>query len=72
MGQHEEVDEVAENDGEPKAEGHHHGGEIIHKIEEAWHHLEDLTGGRAHIEVAGEDGLSNLEGIEHHQDAEHH
>ena len=45
---------------------------LEHKLEDGWHHLEDLTGGRAHIEAAGEDQVSNFEGIEHHEDAEHH
>ncbi len=55
------------------AEGHHHHGEeILHKIEHGWQHLEDLTGGRAHIELAGEDQESNFEHIERHENAEHH
>jgi hypothetical protein len=79
MGEHDEQQgqvEVGEgeekHDHEHHGEGHHHGAEILHKLEHEWQHLEDVTGGRAHIELAGEDQVSNFEGIEHHENAEHH
>ncbi|HEX3829175.1 MAG TPA: hypothetical protein VHV82_18075 [Sporichthyaceae bacterium] len=81
MGEHveqdatvDEVDASAEQQeaGHPAEGDHHHGEEILHKLEHGWQHLEDLTGGRAHIELAGEDQESNFEGIEHHENAEHH
>jgi hypothetical protein len=70
----DELDAVQEHDEEHPGEEHHkhHGGEIVHKLEEGWHHLEDLTGGRAHVELAGEDQQSNFEHIEDHQSAREH
>jgi hypothetical protein len=71
--QHGPVDEVDEG-AEQHDEGHHHhhGEEVLHKLEHGWQHLEDVTGGRAHIELAGEDQVSNFEHIERHENAERH
>ena len=74
MGAHAEHEQVEEQD-QQHHDGHHqlrHGEQIVHKLEDGWHHLEDVTGGRAHIERAGEDQESNFEHIERHENAEHH
>jgi hypothetical protein len=67
MGKHAGHDEAGEHDEQQQ----HHGEQIVQKLEEGWHHLEDVTGGRAHIELAGEDQESNFENIERHENAEH-
>ena len=69
---HAQVDEVDASEEKHEEGHHHHGAEALHKLEHGWQHLEDITGGRAHIELAGEDQESNFEHIERHENAEHH
>jgi hypothetical protein len=70
--QGEHADHTDEPQGNDKHEGNEKHEGVMHKLAEEWHHLEDATGGRAQIPLAGDQQESNFEGIEHHQDAERH